>query len=318
MKEFAIGHTMLPEAGSELQRSILRVLAYFDVFSFPLTAAEILENCDIKMNDATALRRELDFLHAQGSIKRKGIYYYLTHEEGVAKRKASGSLYLFYLKQAYRYSRTIARFPFVKGVCISGSLAKGSVEPDADVDYFIITSPGRLWICRTLLTLYKKTFLLNSRKYFCINYFVDTKNLQIPDRNIFTATEITFLIPTYNHSAYKAFMTENDWIKTYYPNRRLKTPENVRKPSESFPKKTLEFLLGGNWGDLLEKFCMKITIAYRKRKFGHLNESDFRHRLRATKGVSKHHPNSFQNKVILAYEKNINTILSRLEWRSVV
>jgi predicted nucleotidyltransferase len=294
----------------ELRNSILRTLAYFNVFDHPLTAGEIVENCDIEIKEHSQLRKEIDALCAEGIIVRNGVYYSPAGSKGVEKRREAVRLHPYYLRKAYRYSRLIGRFPFVRGVSISGSVAKGGADRDADIDYFIITAPGRLWICRTLLTLYKKVVLLNSRKYFCINYFVDTENMQIPDKNIFTATEIAFLLPTYNHASYEAFMKENEWVKTYYPNKKLFDATDVRKPSSSPIKKLAEFLLSGPAGNYFEKSCMRITELYRKRRFRHLNEIEYKHRLRATKGVSKHHPNSFQTRVLSAYEKNLNTIVT--------
>src|SRR4029453_8923510 len=96
----------------------------------------------------------------------------------------------------------IASFPYVRCVCISGSLSKKYFDDTTDIDFFVITKPGRLWVCRTFLILFKKLFLLNSKKYFCINYFIDSDNLEIPDQNIFTATELTTLIPMHDYELY--------------------------------------------------------------------------------------------------------------------
>ena len=85
-------------------------------------------------------------------------------------------------------------FPFVRGVFLSGSISKGFMSESDDIDYFIITAPGRLWLTRTLLILFKKIFLFNSFRNFCLNYFIDSENLYIPEHNRYTATEIVFLI----------------------------------------------------------------------------------------------------------------------------
>jgi hypothetical protein len=303
---------------SELQSSILRTLAYFDVFRHPLTAAEIYETCDIRLSEQAPVRKELDALTECGAINRKGIYYHLGSASGIDKRKEAIRLHPHYLGKAFKYSRIISKFPFVRGISISGSVAKGAADSSADVDYFIITAPNRVWICRTLLALFKRLVLLNSSKYFCINYFVDTENLEIPDKNIFTATEIAFLLPTYNYAVYEAFMQQNDWIDTYYPNKGFAIKENVRSPGRSWIKNTLESLMHGTAGDAVDRICLRFTQFYRKRKFNHLTEVEFKHRLHATKGVSKHHPNSFQSKVLSAYERNLNTIYTGQSLRSVI
>ena len=88
---------------------------------------------------------------------------------------------------------------------ISGSLSKGYYDDDGDIDFFIITSPKRLWIARTFLILYKKIFLLNSRKYFCVNYFISSNALEIEEKNIFTATELTTLLPMFGNGSFHKF-----------------------------------------------------------------------------------------------------------------
>ncbi len=121
------------------------------------------------------------------------------------------------LKTARRYTKIMAAFPFVQGVFISGSLSKGFAGPDDDIDYFIVTNPRRLWLTRSLLTLFKKFFLVNSHRNFCINYFVDTQHLAIRQQNRFTATELAFLLPTYNSQLHQRILQENEWIRNYYP-----------------------------------------------------------------------------------------------------
>ena len=94
--------------------------------------------------------------------------------------------------------RSIKRFPFVRAVFLSGELSKNISSDDGDIDFMIVTEKNRLWICRTLLTFFKKIFLFNQKKYLCINYFVDEEHLHLPKKNIFTATEIAHVKPLFN------------------------------------------------------------------------------------------------------------------------
>ena len=79
-------------------------------------------------------------------------------------------------------TKFISKFPYVRAILLSGSISKGYMDKDSDVDYFIITQPNRLWVTRLLLMLFKKIFLFNSRKVFCINYFVDSEKLEIEEK----------------------------------------------------------------------------------------------------------------------------------------
>jgi hypothetical protein len=301
-------HDQHPPSTNDLSAAILRTLAYFDIFKHPLTAQEIAECCDYAETNLAQVEEALTGLSGAGWIWQDGLYYALSAKSSVQKRLESAVRCEQYLHQAYRYSRLIARFPFVRGVCISGSLSKGCADEQADVDYFIIAEAGRLWVCRTLLTLFKKTMLLNSHKYFCLNYFVDNEHLEIPDQNIFTATEIVFLLPTYAYSSYAAFLKANAWTANWFPNKPLREADLAYEAADHWSKHWLEKVFAGRLGNLLETFCLRLTRHYRRRKFDQMDKNEFEHAMRATRSASKHHPNSFQNRVVEAYKRNLDDL----------
>ncbi len=214
-----------------------------------------------------------------------------------------------FVPKAYQNAQLIGSFPFVRAVGISGSLSKGYMDESGDVDYFIITEPERLWIARTLLILYKKVFLLNNRKYFCVNYFIDTNHLEIPDKNIFTATEILTLIPAYNAQLFESFVTKNLWTKDFLPNK-LPAKIDIGTPSDKKIKKIAEGFLKNKLGETLDLLLMKLTLKKWKSKFKHIQETDFDLALRTRKYVSKHHPQGFQQKVLSAIDKKIGVFES--------
>jgi hypothetical protein len=278
--------------------SILKAIAYFDIFSYPLKSEEIFNYSSSANFNAIDLEIKLQFLTDAGVLKTDGEFYYLGDVNCIDKRKNGNQTSEKYWGKALRYSRIISYFPFVRCICISGSLSKNYMDEQSDIDYFIITKPGRLWLCRMMLVLFKKILLFNSHKYFCINYLVDAKNLEIPDRNIFTATEIITLVPTYNHELFLRFMQANSWVRTFYPNAPLNLMLKPLPVKSHALKKIIEVLFNYKLGLWADRFCMRITLAHRKRKFSHLNKEEFNHRLRSAQGVSKHHPESFQQSVL--------------------
>jgi hypothetical protein len=301
-----ISVTEISNKGS-IPGSILKVLAYFDVFNYPLTEAEIYEYCDIKNPDIKFFKMELEQLVTLNIIKKSSNYYYLNNNNTIEKREKANLYSALLLKNTKKYSNLISRFPFVRGICISGSLSKNNADKDADVDYFIITEKNRLWICRTMLALYKKIFLLNSNKYFCINYFVDTAHLEIPDKNIFTATEIAFLIPTYHRENFCRLIASNNWVSEYYPDKKIEFNLNYSSKEPGI-KRAIEYFLDNRIGNALDNMLLKTTLIYRKIKFFKMEPAEFANNMRAHKGVSKHHPNSFQEKVIKAYKERLQHI----------
>ncbi|MBL4670060.1 MAG: hypothetical protein JKY30_12470 [Flavobacteriales bacterium] len=168
---------------------------------------------------------------------------------------------------------------------------------DGDIDYFIITAANRLWICRSFLVLFKKTFLLNSKKYFCVNYFVDENNLEIHDQNMFTAIEISYLIPVYNEAIISQLKEKNSWTKDYFPN--FHHPFNFPLKTNSIKgSKIIEIILQDSFADKLDLWLMKKTFKRWENKFKHFNKEKFELTMRTNRGVSKHHPQDFQNRVL--------------------
>jgi len=295
---------------------LVKVLLYFDIFHYPLTVKEIKRFCGTPAT-IDEVEYELGFLGRLGYIQQKGMFYSTSPNDMpfmVDRRKTGNIKALRMLRKANRYSKLISYFPFVRGIYLSGSLSKGYADEKSDVDYFIITEPGRLWLCRMLLALFKKIFLLNSHKYFCINYFIDTENLEIPDKNIFTAIELTTLITTCNSALYRNLMQANIWVKDFFPNTLLESISGESIPSnESWIKRFMEKIFYGRIGDRLDDVCYEITFAKWKRKFRQFSRDEFELNLRSKKNVSKHHPRGFQAKVLSQYNEKVKEFEQRFQ-----
>lgn len=306
-----------------LPSALLCTLLYFDIFDHPLTRGELISYCQHTACDERTAAASLRELVADGLAEEKDGFFFLpgkTHF--VEKRRERNARAESFLPKARRYGRFISRFPFVRGVCISGSLSKGTMDKDGDIDYFIITAPRRLWLCRTMLVLYKKIFLLNSRKYFCVNYFIDTDNLGIPDQNLFTATEIAFIQPKYNPEVFGKFLDANQWVRQFYPNAHPKlTLGEIHPEQRGRMKRFTETIFGGRLGEWLDEFFFKITLRRWQRKFRGVDGYRFDVDFRSRKTVSKHHPQGFQWKVkqriqqnTIAFEAMYNVQLAPFSW----
>jgi predicted nucleotidyltransferase len=305
-----------PAADDERRRadalgSILRTLAYFDVFRHPLTSDEVLAFSCADQPRASEVKDLLLGLHRDQLIANVGAYWGLritpadvqARHEDAARAEAR-------MPRARRMARRIASTPFVRAVFVSGSLSKGRLAPDGDIDFFIITAPGRLWLARTLLIAYKKLFLLNSRRDFCINYFLDTDHLKVEDRNRFTATEVVTLMGLQGNGTRDAFFRANQWAFDLLPAARVAYVPEVR--TDGAVKAFWERLFGGSFGEALDSWSMMLTWHYWRWKFNDMDPRTFDLALRTRTYVSKHHPRDFQRRVLDAYEER----LRELELRS--
>ncbi|HLP33820.1 MAG TPA: nucleotidyltransferase domain-containing protein [Bacteroidia bacterium] len=289
---------------NEQESTVIDTLLYFDIFHYPLTANEILQFSTGQIKDEKLLQQLLDALVNRKLIYKLRHYYSLENEQRLVHRREEGNRKAEEMMQkAVKYSKLIHQFPFVRSVCISGSLSKGFMDEKGDVDYFIITTPKRLWIARSLLILFKKIVLLNNHKYFCVNYFVDTTHLEIPDKNIFTATELLTLRPMTGKEVHGSLMENNQWALAYLPNYTKRVEVDEERGARPV-KCLLEKLLDNRLGDVLDDIFMRLTIKKWQNKFRHFSKEELDTALRSRKYVSKHHPQNFQKLVLEKLSQN--------------
>jgi hypothetical protein len=236
-------------------------------------------------------------------------YYALSEniQEWVEKREQNFALSQLYWVKADRYSRLIGKFPYVRAIFISGSLSKNNTDNHGDIDYFIVTKNNRLWVCRTLLVLFKKIFLLNSKKYFCVNYFLSEQHLAIPDENRFVAMELFTMRLMYQEKDFRTKVLQNNlWAIKMFPNYDLShyhVGHLAQKPV--WYKVVSEKLMNNFLGTWLDNLFHRITFRQWKKKFGHLPKETFEVAFRSLKHSSKHHPHQYQQKVTQYIQVNL-------------
>jgi hypothetical protein len=290
------------------RNAVLRTLAYFDVFKYPLTAAEVVAFCDSPLSPGRAEEVLHELIEAGTIAGHDGFHGFGDLIRNVEERRQAEGRAQARMAKAYRMSRFIGRFPFVRGVMLSGSISKGVLAKDGDIDYFVITEPGRLWIARTLLIAFKKLFLFNSRRDFCVNYFVDTEHLAIEDRNRFTATEVLTLVPTFNPGLCRDFFVANSWAIDVLPNKSL--PRVAGAPfGHGVIKRATEALMRNGLGDELDEWCMLRTLHRWRYRFAEFDRRKFDLALRTRRYVSKHHPRNFQERVLSAFQERVERLV---------
>ncbi len=289
-----------------LEQAIIKALMYYNIFSYPLTENEIQQSIDRESIVRSDLKLSLASLVQQKYIYNHGGYYLLHDKLELVERRLKGNERAKkMMSTAHRMSRIMGHFPFVRAIFLSGSISKNYVEEDGDIDYFIITQPGRLWIARTILILFKKIFLFNSHKYFCVNYFIDENHLTIEEQNIYTAKEVVTLVPMSNRDLVNRFFGANEWTKQYFPNAVLADTTTVKTYKRGVLQTVLETMFNHPLGDRLEQWCMNRTQKHWNKKFPDYDEQEFEVALKTREDVSKHHPNNFQKRVLDALEKGI-------------
>ena len=286
---------------TQLLENIIKTLAYFSIFKHPLKIDE--------------LKKEVEELKMAGKVFEIDNFLLIENDKSWILNRINGErLAVKFWKIAQFMAHIIKRFPFVRGIFISGSLAKWNVSTQTDIDFFIITKRGRLWLTRSALIAFKKFFLLNSKKFFCLNYFITDDHLEIEDRNIFTAIEIASVKPIFNLELYLKFLEANSWMKNFIPNF---TPPSIpkliskRSPFSQFLlEKFIEMPFNDSELDELDFVLMNKWQRIWQRRYPNLTEEERDLMFRCRPYASKAHPNNFQNFVLSEYENKLRTFFN--------
>ncbi len=291
--------------------SVIQCLSYYSIFYHPLTLKEIFHFS--KFEDISSLMYFLREMEDKGMVHKKGEYFFIDKPniDPVRLREKGTKIYQDKLPKALKMAKRIWQFPFTRGVYFSGSASKKNMKPKDDIDFFVITANGRLWLCRAILTIYKKIWLLNSRQYFCINYYVSEAGLKIREENKFTAMEMVTLQPvitkTYIH---QAFLTANQWLYRFHPNSKAK-PFLLPQSGYSSSKVWIEIMLDGNIGNKLDTLIQKIFSQLIKLKYKRRLQWRYHKAFEHTRHVSKHHPQNHQRWILDQLNKKLRLFCNR-------
>jgi len=288
-------------------------MAYFDLFSYPLAVEDVCRFLDVEASQE-AVWREMEELAGEGRVFRLGAYYSLQNDPTLAMRRLRGEVHADELLAiADRGGKLLYQFPFVRGVCISGSLSKRCADEKADIDYFIITKANRLWIARTLMHLFKKlTYLRGHQHRYCMNYFVDEEALEIKEKNIFTAVELLTLLPVRGNGGLVQFFDANDWTSQYLPHYHDRPREAKGAHRVSFLKRVLERLLNNRLGDALDTYLRRVTDRRWKKKTGRgeVNMQGDKMTLQCGRHFSRPNPEVFQQKILNRYQRRLKEVMA--------
>jgi hypothetical protein len=279
-----------------------RIIQYFAIFNFPLTLEEVFYFYSGDLN-LEAMALVLGDMRDAGLVLQSGLYYYdmKCSADCIEEREIGAARAQQLLPRARRVGNFISLFPFVKFVGISGSLSKGHAKANADFDFFIITAPNTLWICRTILHLFKKcTFLFGLQHWFCMNYFIDAHHLELEEKNMFTQIELATLIPLNNPNLFTYFLLKNDLSNIH------KISLNV--PEDSFVKvyEKLFQRVKNKWLQPLNLFLMRLTDNKWRKKWRKKNfpEDEYDLCFKTTENVSKNHPKNYQKRILELIDKH--------------
>jgi hypothetical protein len=300
---------------AQLNQSILKVIAYFDTFSYPVTLEEIniyLDQPAEKDTISFALQSLLD----KQLIWKIGEFYTLKNDPDIVLKRLNGNmLAVKKLKNAMKLARVLSWFPYIRGVAISGSLSKNLAYKGSDYDFFIITATNRLWLIRTFLLMLIRVFSFIGAGSICLNYFIDDLALEVEEKNIFTAIEIVTLMPVHGLQIFQRFFSTNGWITQYLPNSHCREMPSAEM-KDGWVKRSIEWMLNNRLGDNMDNWLLgffsrrwsKILLLKKPLPNGFLRGA-----IVAEKHCYKPTPHDFQQKILSRFQERMDYIKAQYE-----
>jgi len=295
-----------------VKENILATLAYFDLFNYPLTRAEIYLFLQNKY-DYDFFDDALESLLLSGDIFLFDKFYTLHNDHYLVVHRLTGNKKADELiKIALRVGELLIRFPYVRGIAISGSLSKNYADEKSDIDLFVITAKNRLWIARTFMHCLKKlTFVVKKEDYFCMNYYIDEQQLEITEKSIYTAIEVGTLIPLQGDVIFEKFYAANLWIKNFIPNKIMRVSSAKTVKSFAF-KSFVEWMLNNRVGNAIDNMLLHITTSRwsKKTRLNKQNNHGLLLSLKTGKHFAKPDPVNFQSILLARYDRKLKQLLN--------
>jgi hypothetical protein len=291
---------------SSLQLAVLRTVLYGDVFSFALTDAEIhrylISGSPATLDDVrTALAALCD---ADGPLcTEDGTYCLADRPELHALRRERERVSEGLMPPAERFGVWLARLPFIRLVALTGALAMhNAAGPDDDLDYLLVTTPGRVWLARAFSIVLVR--LARMRGYIiCPNYVLSETALAQERADLFIAHELAQMRPLYGVDVYRRMLDANPWMARYLANAteaidaaRMYQPGRLM----ALAKQASEWLLGGRPGDWLESWERRRKL----RRFA-VEMATPHHDARLDDDHVKGHFNDHGHRVLAAYYERL-------------
>lgn len=264
---------------TEFERAIVATFCYFDSFDYPLTLMELGKWLFTEGNNTKYSLMEISEQIEKSPILStriemdKGFYFLKGRSETVEIRKKRYLLAEDKMKRAIRVARFLRYIPFVNMIAVCNNLAYSNASDQSDIDVFVILKHNRLWQTRFFVSVI--THLLRMRRHHriisnrvCLSFYITDQRLNLESLMIHPLDPYFIywyaqLVPIYDYQGcFDRLSDANKWIEKYLPNLIINRPVTRRSVRDSrfslICKRTQESILGGSFGDFVEKILKRI------------------------------------------------------------
>ncbi|KKQ62054.1 MAG: hypothetical protein US81_C0002G0027 [Parcubacteria group bacterium GW2011_GWE2_38_18] len=277
-----------------IKDAIIRTVAFFDMFDYPLTSWEIWkylfdEKGSGEQIELKKILEKLESAEMQKILEQKESFYFLAGKDDLVEtRKARYNFTDKKFDRAIRLCKIYKLIPWIKLIGVVNSYGSQNMKEEGDIDLFIITATDRIWSVRFFCVLVTKLLGLrpqknNKKNKICLSFYVSEDRLDLSDLMLPKTAEIKIdivliywfcgLTPIYDPcNIYSKFNQENEWRKNYLPNWQPISSAYVNRNSKALPLfyyKAVDFCFG--WLEVSFKKLQHSLMANELRKMMNLD-----------------------------------------------
>lgn len=268
-----------------LEKEIIATLVFFNSFEKALTVEELFENL-YRENPMSEKRIEEQIITALKSLEQRGLID-ASQTQGRLSVKLKGAQTIDrsrynekLMSKVHRWAWIFKLCPFLELVGVCNTLGFNAAKEGSDIDLFVVTSGGRLFLGRTFLTLMTQTLGLRRHGHkvserFCLSFLVDASDQAVYKLALKEDIYFTYwlknlrIVYARNPDAVEDFAGNNKyWVSKYLHHPNFST-EEVRS-GKFLLSRMVEFVLGGFIGNIFEKFLRRWQLSRARKKAGEL------------------------------------------------
>ncbi len=251
------------ETRAPLEQVIHRTVTWFSLFETPVTVFEIwkwmlspdrvytLEEVYEAVSESNATPTDAKALVGKKVALNNGFKGTLvpSHQDRFldATRKYKK------LRRAVRYLKLV---PGVEAIAAGNTLAWWNTRPDSDIDLFIVTRPGMIWLARLLcvtpFALLGKRPGKSGIDPFCFSFFVtsdvlDLSSLRLPGGDPYLAYWTSSLVPVFDRGGvWEKFREANRWTETVLPHTASPSTHSIPQGRHEDTRRATRFTRSGS------------------------------------------------------------------------
>lgn len=275
-----------------------KTLLYSDIFDYPLTFEQIHKY--LLTNKKISKEKVYDLIKKENINQKNGFYYFKGRSKVVNLRQEREKESAKKIRNAFKITKVLKFVPLIKLLGISGSVSMKNADKNDDIDLFIISGVGSVWLTRLitvcilkLLGVYRERNQIDVSNKFCLNMIIDEKNLAFTNsrQDIYSAHEIAQILPLLvRDNIYQKFINANSWTKKYLANFE---PAGIKNENIGF----------------VSKLSLRIVQMVKLEKVAKWAQTAYMGKVKRNEtigdGFLAFHPNDPRKKILRSYETKL-------------